>query len=250
VEGIDTGIATCTDTPLAYAIRHNVLNRAAMTYFQDVLGRDWMYPHAETLVTFFDNDRARHFMSQRGAEPRGLQLAFSMLATLRGIPEIYFGDEVAMNEGERAGDLAGFPGGFPHDEHNAFESSGRTVEQQQMFAHVQRLLKLRVEHKALRDGKEFHLFVDKTGFAYVRDHAGTAAGLTGDKHEALLIVVNNSDAAREFTLDIRDTTIETALQARRILAESDAKVSPGSIQVTVPARQLVIYKVECGCDAD
>jgi glycosidase len=43
-----------------------------------------------------------------------------------------------------------FPGGWPGDPRNAFEASGRTQEEQEIFAHVQKLLQLRASRPGLR----------------------------------------------------------------------------------------------------
>jgi len=171
------------------------------------------------------------------------------LLTVRGVPQIYSGDEIGMPGGNDPDNRRDFPGGFPGDARNAFQADGRTPEQQEVFEHFQKMLKLRAEHKALRRGKLFHLLADDTGFAFVRDYAGSNAGLTGDKRESLLMVMNNSDSPRSFHLDLRDTPIESAIQSARVLADSDATLKDGVLDVTVPARKLVIYSVECGCDA-
>ena len=95
------------------------------------------------LVTFIGNHDQMRFVSETGSSLAKLKAAFGLLLTLRGIPQIYSGDEIAMPGGNDPDNRHDFPGGFPGDAHNAFTAGGRTAEQQDAFAYVQSLLKLR-----------------------------------------------------------------------------------------------------------
>ena len=44
----------------------------------------------------------------------------ALLTTLRGIPQIYYGDEIGMAGDDDPDDRHDFPGGFPGDKQNAF----------------------------------------------------------------------------------------------------------------------------------
>jgi glycosidase len=96
-----------------------------------------------------------------------IKAAFSLLLTMRGIPQIYSGDEIAMPGGGDPDNRRDFPGGFPGDLRDAFTSSGRTSEQQEVFAHVQSLLALRKAHPTLRTGKQWHIGWDETYYAFL-----------------------------------------------------------------------------------
>ena len=128
-DGIDFRLATVFDFPLCQALRDVVIKGASMQKIVDVLQHDELYPHPETLVTFLGNHDDRRFMSEEGSSPAKLKAAFSLLLTLRGIPQIYSGDEIAMAGGDDPDNRRDFPGGFPGDPHNAF-TARRTAEQQ------------------------------------------------------------------------------------------------------------------------
>src|SRR5690606_2640709 len=71
------------------------------------------------------------------------KLAFTLLMTLRGIPQIYYGDEIGMmgDKGQGDGDIRrDFPGGWPADPQNAFEASGRTELEKGYFDFSKKLL--------------------------------------------------------------------------------------------------------------
>ncbi len=71
-----------------------------MTKLAEVLRLDALYPHPERLVPFIGNHDTIRFLDAPTATSQKLQLAFTLLATLRGMPQIYSGDEIAMRGGE------------------------------------------------------------------------------------------------------------------------------------------------------
>ena len=222
------------------AIRNVVLHDASAKELEEVLRHDWMFPHPENLVTFFGNHDTKRFMGESGADTRKLKLAFSLLLTLRGVPEIYYGDEIGLPGGEDPDNRRDFPGGFPGDRHDAFTTEGRTAEQQEVFVHVRELLHLRREHPALRAGGLIHIFGDDQVLAYVRR---SAEGL-GGRAEQLLIVMNNADQPRTVELDTGDTLIANTRSVTSLMGAGEAELRSGlDIRVTLPPRSLSIYQL-------
>ena len=136
-DGIDTRLTTPFDFPMNSAIREVIAHGASAKKIVDVLRQDRLYPHPELLVTFIGNHDMKRFVTDAGNSPDKLKLAFSLLTTLRGIPQLYYGDEIGMTGGDDPDNRHDFPGGFPGDQHNAFTQAGRTPEEQEIFAHVQ-----------------------------------------------------------------------------------------------------------------
>ena len=237
-EGVDTGLDTVFDFPIYSAIRDVVLKGASAKQLEDVLRHDWMFPHPENLVTFFDNHDTRRFMGEPGATTQKLRLAFSLLLTLRGIPEMYYGDEIGMPGGDDPDNRRDFPGGFPGDQPSAFTAAGRTPAEQSVFMHVRDLLHLRHEHPALRGGELIHIFGDEQVLAYVRQYAGGEAGPA----EQLLIVMNNGDEARTVELNIRDTPIANTRSLTTLTGTGKAELVNG-IRVPVASRSLSIFQL-------
>jgi glycosidase len=238
--GIDSGVDTVFDFSLFSALRKVILHDAPATLLEQVLEHDWLFPHPEWLVTFAGNHDTRRFMEE-GATAEKLNLAFSLLLTMRGIPQIYAGDEIGMPGGDDPDNRRDFPGGFPGDRRNAFTAAGRTADEQKIFAHVRNLLHLRQEHPALRQGKYVHIFSDERTFVYVRDLAAKAR----ERPERLLLVMNNADQPRTVEIDVRDTLLAQVKRLTRLSAEKEASVQPGArIAVELGARSLGIYSVD------
>jgi glycosidase len=232
-DGIDTHLTTPFDFPMNSAIREVVNHGGSATKIVDVLRQDRLYPHPELLVTFIGNHDMTRFLTDANGSAENLKLGFSLLATLRGIPQIYSGDEIAMLGGEDPDNRHDFPGGFPGDAHNAFLSSGRTPVEQDVYLHVQSLLKLRQDHPALRRGDQKHVIVTDDYYLFTREDAG----------ERLLIVFYKGDAAKSISVDLTDTSIANARGFTALNSAPAASVAGSKLQLQLAPKSVGIYKV-------
>ena len=64
-----------------------------------MLARDHLYPDPTRLVVFLGNHDMLRFMNETGATTAGLKLAQTFIMTTRGIPQVYYGDEIALPGG-------------------------------------------------------------------------------------------------------------------------------------------------------
>jgi glycosidase len=231
-DGIDSHLATVFDFPLCYALRDVVIKGGPMDKIVDVLRHDELYPHPEMLVTFIGNHDQRRFLSEDGSSPAKLKAATALLLTLRGIPQIYSGDEIAMPGGNDPDNRRDFPGGFA-DSHNAFTASGRTAEQQDVFAYVQALLALRKNHTALRTGKQWHIGWDATYYAFLRE----------SPEEKLLVIYNNAPKTVALNIPVENTPLETAHELQTAFGNSAAEIVSGQVHISLPAQTLSVFSV-------
>ncbi len=232
-DGIDTGLATVFDFPLRDALRGVIINGQSMERIVYVLEHDSLYPHPEMLVTFIGNHDNKRFMGEEGSSIAKLKAATGLLLTLRGIPQIYSGDEIAMPGGDDPDNRRDFPGGFPGDPANAFTAAGRTAEQQDVFTYTESLLALRKAHPALRTGKQWHIGWDSSYYAFLRDLP----------EEKLFVVYNNAANTRELKVPIGDTPMQGAKQLHPLFGNVTAQVSGEEVHITLPAQTLAVFKV-------
>jgi len=233
-DGIDSGLNTLFDFPLFFTLRDVLLRKAPVGGIADVLRHDWLYVHPDSLVTFFANHDLPRFASAAGSSPARLKLAFALTLTLRGIPELYYGDEIGIPGGGDPDNRRDFPGGWPGDLHNAFSAEGRTAEQQDLFSYVQSLLRLRREHPALQGGKLWHLFSDETAYVFMRE----------TEEERLLVVFNNSGEPRGLKFPLRDTPAQGAAGFTRMLGQATADVSDAEAQIATPSQSISIFLLD------
>jgi len=236
-DGIDSGLSTVFDFPLFNTLREVVIQGASMQKLVEVLQHDELYPHPDTLVTFLGNHDDRRFISEDGSSPAKLKAAFSLLLTLRGIPQIYAGDEIGLPGGDDPDNRRDFPGGFPGDPRNAFTAAGRTPEQQDIFTHVQSLLTLRQNHSALRTGKQWHIGWDDNYYAFLRE----------SPDEKLLVIYNNAQTPLDLNIPVEDTPLATAHQMQPIFGSKSGTTSPeistGQIHLSLPPQTLAVFTV-------
>jgi glycosidase len=233
-DGIDSGLNTLFDFPLFFTLRDVLLRKASVGRIADVLRHDSLYVHADSLVTFFANHDVPRFLSAAGSSSARLKLAFGLTLTLRGIPELYYGDEIGIPGGGDPDNRRDFPGGWPGDPQNAFSAEGRTAEQQDLFAYVQSFLRLRREHPALQSGKLWHLFSDETSYVFMRE----------TEEERVLVVFNNSAEPRRLKLPLHDTPAQGAAGFTRLLGQATADVSNAEAQIAVPSQSISIFLLD------
>jgi len=232
-DGIDSGLSTVFDFPLRDALRDVIIRGDSVAKIVTVLRHDGFYPHPEKLVTFFGNHDNSRFMGEKGSNAAKLKAAFSLLLTVRGIPQIYYGDEIAMTGGDDPDNRRDFPGGFPGDSRDAFTASGRTPEEQDVFAHVHSLLDLRKSHPALRTGKQWHIGWDETYYAFLRELP----------EEKILVIYNNAGQARALEIPLGDTPLEKSHQLQALFGNVSATIDDGKVRVTLPAQSTAIFSV-------
>jgi neopullulanase len=233
-DGIDTQLTTLFDFPLYYALRDVLLNGAPAGRLTNILRQDSLYPHPDFLVPFFGNHDTPRFSSVSGATPEKLKLAFAFTLTVRGIPEIYYGDEIGMQGGGDPDNRRDFPGGWPEDQNNAFSPSGRTPLQRDVFTYVQSLLRLRSEHDALREGKLWDLLSDDSTFVFLR----------ASDEEKLLVVFHPGAGTKTVTLSLQDTPAAEASGLSSIFGNAEADLAGRQLKLMMPPQSLAIFSIE------
>jgi neopullulanase len=233
-DGIDTGLATVFDFPLCKALRDVVIRGAPMQEMIDVLRQDHLYSNPDMLVTFLGNHDQPRFVSQAGSSPAKLKAAFSLLLTMRGIPQIYSGDEIAMDGTDDPDNRHDFPGGFPGDRKNAFTAAGRTAKQQDVFTYVQSLLTLRRNHPVLRTGKQWHIGWDQNYYAFLRE----------SPEEKLLIVYNNAATARALEIPTGDTPLEGVHRLETIFGTASPQLNDRTLRLSISAQSVALFRLE------
>jgi neopullulanase len=233
-DGIDSGVTSVFDYPMFFAEREGVVQKGSATRVVETLAADHLYPHADELVTIVGNHDVPRLAGMPGITQEQVKLVFSVVLTLRGIPQLYYGDEIGMKGGGDPDNRRDFPGGFPGDKADAFTAAGRTPEQQAIFAYVQALLKLRREHDALRSGSLWHLHWDDSAYAFAR--------VAGD--EKLVVVFNAGAKADEMRFSLDETPVAGAARVTRLFGDEDARIDGHELVVTMKARDLAVFAVQ------
>jgi glycosidase len=220
-DGIDDGVDALFDFPLFYPIRSAFAQGKPIREVAQMLSRDRIYRDPSSLVTLLGLHDVGRFMGEPGATPAGLKLAYTFLLTARGTPLLYYGDEIAMAGGNDPENRRDFPGGFPGDARDAFTAAGRTPVQQDVWTHVQALLRLRAERAELRRAPPEHLHVGEQSFVFRRGRT--------------VVALNNDTSRVEVRLPAMELPAAAVGGCAAPRRESDATV------VVIPARTGCVY---------
>ncbi len=240
---IDTGLYTPFDFPSYYSLVAALTGRKPLSAIADTLQSDSLYPHAERLVTLLGNHDKPRFLSEPGASPARLRLAFGLLATMRGMPHLYYGDEVAMTGGNDPDDRKDMPGGFPGSATDAFSQEKRFEAQQHMHDWVQTLFQLRLKTKALREGDQQNIFADSTFFVFTRGDQKAGTCVASPSSDRIVVVFNVADQARDVELPTRATDLEGCTSfAPALKTSASILAAPQSIKIHLEAESMAIFE--------
>jgi glycosidase len=214
-------------------LRDVLLYNAPVGRIADVLRHDALYPRPELLVPFFANHDVPRFASAEGGSLAKLKLAFGLTLTLRGIPELYYGDEIGMLGGGDPDNRRDFPGGWIGDANDAFTEAGRTREQQEIFSYVQELLRIRREHASLRGGQLWHLASDETAYVFLRE----------SEEERVVVAFNNADKNRALQVPLKATPLQSAAALSLLFGGAKAELAGSELHLSMPAQSLSIFLV-------
>ena len=96
------------DFPLEEAIRQALESNnqgwgGGLTRVYDVLTMDYMYADVNNILIMLGNhDMDRITDVVKDQDPRRVKLATALLATMRGIPQVFYGDEYGMTSADRS----------------------------------------------------------------------------------------------------------------------------------------------------
>jgi glycosidase len=231
-DGVDSGIDTLFDFPLFYRVRDTFGEGRSIKGLAEQLARDWVYPDATRLVTFAGLHDVDRFMNVSGATREGLRLATVFLLTSRGIPLIYYGDEIGLPGGGDPDNRRDFPGGFPGDARNVFEISGRTPEEQRLWTDIQTVARFRKQSLALRRGALIQLVVEDQIYAYARQ--------TGA--EIVVVVFNNATTPQSVTVPMGSLRLPSQAGWTAVLGEGPVEAKADQLTLSMSGRSVGVLR--------
>jgi glycosidase len=230
-DGADSGLDSLLDFPLFYPIRHAFAEGGNLDEVPKTLAKDYLYSNPNILVTLLGGHDDGRFMSERGATIAGLKLANAFVLTTRGVPQLYYGDEIAMTGPDEATARADFPGGFPGDKRNAFTKEGRTREEQEAFDFERRMAHLHTQLQPLQRGELINLLVSEQQYAYARK---TKTGV-------VFVAINNDAKPATIEFDVTPAGLANGtVLADRLGMVREVRVRGGRIQVDLPGRSAAV----------
>jgi neopullulanase len=194
---------------------------------------DFLYPNINNLMVFAENhdtERINHLYPTLA----DYKLAMTLIATVRGIPQIYYGSEIGM-AGEKSkgdGDIRrDFPGGWKGDPNNAFTPEGRTSTQQEYHAFTAKLFNWRKTSTAVHFGKTTQYVPQNNVYVYFR-HTQT---------QAVMVVINNALEPQTINTKRFNENLQPFSKGREALT---GKIVDLKGEITIEGKTALILELE------
>jgi glycosidase len=231
-DGIDSGLDSLLDFPLFYPIRHAFAEGHPLDEIPKTLAKDYLYTDPDILVTLLGGHDDGRFMSEKGATLAGLKLANAFVLTTRGVPQLYYGDEIAMTGPDEPTTRGDFPGGFPGDKRNAFKPQGRTRDEEDLFGYIRKLTRLHAELEPLKRGALINLYVSEQQYAYARK--------TG--REVAIIILNNDTKAATVEFNIKSAGLaDGEIMVDKLGQLTEVRISGTKLKTTLTPRSASLF---------
>lgn len=228
-DGFDSNLPSVMDFPTNEAIRQALGGNdngwgGGLTRIYDALSQDYLYGNVNNLLIFLDNhdmDRIEDVVKDQ--DPRRTKLAYTLLATMRGIPQVFAGDEYDMHSSDMSKGHSTLRMPLPMPEQ-------LTDEQRDMFDYQRRLLQWRKSEPVIHTGRTMHFLSRDNTYAFFRY----------TDEEAVFVFANASDEARTIpTTHYTEILSKYNLVGTDILTGKSVDLSLTNIEVA-PVSALIV----------
>ncbi|MBC9798288.1 glycoside hydrolase family 13 protein [Sinomicrobium weinanense] len=195
---------------------------------------DFLYSDINNLLVFAENHDTQRLNHIYEGDIDKYKMAMTLIATVRGIPQIYYGSEIGMagNKDKGDGDIRkDFPGGWEGDENNAFTASGRTEKQKEYFDFTSKLFSWRKHTPVIHTGKTKHYLPENNVYVYFRYN----------DNDTVMVLLNNSAEARTVKTDRFAESIGHHTKGKEVLSGKAVDISE---TINIPSKTAMILKLE------
>ncbi len=247
--GFNSNLPSIMDFPLRDAMigalcEDRVWWNEGMTRVYSVLAQDFVYHDLDNMMIFFANHDHPRTGDILRADPARMKLALAMLATLRGIPQLYYGDEMMFLERKDCKSHDGakridFPGGWADDKVDLFgaERSGIAAD---LHDYTARLFNWRKGCRAVQHGKTLHFLSRKNyGVHNVTDNSYSYFRYTSD--DTVFVYINNNDETRLLDWSHYSEFVPGPIRGTDVLSGETVLLQDG---LPIPAHSALIVEFD------
>ena len=239
IESYNSNLPSVMDFTLHDAIG-NVFNQdnaswdRGMIQVYDNFTNDFLYPNPDNLLVFVENHDTGRFNEIYKNDFKKYQMAMTLIATIRGIPQLYYGSEIGMNGDKGKGDAdirRDFPGGWKADSNNAFSKQGRTAEQQKFFDFSSKLFTWRKSKDVIHSGKTTHYIPENNVYVYFRYN----------EKETIMIVINNNSEKQILKTNRFKENIQNFKSGKEVLS---GKIIDLNTEIEIEGKSALILELK------
>lgn len=205
-----------------------------MTKIYDNFSNDFLYPNINNILVFAENHDTQRINHLYNNDIRKYKMAITILATTRGIPQIYYGSEIGMSGNKDNGDAdirQDFPGGWEGDANNAFTKEGRTEMQNQYFDFTSKLFNWRKNKSAVQFGKMTHYIPENNVYVYFRYNTA----------ESVMVLINNSNETRIIKTNRFQENIGNYKTGKDVITEQNIDVTN---EISLEPKSVLILELK------
>ena len=228
-------IPSMMDFPLQNALIKGLLEKdtwdSGIGNIFRVLANDFQYGNPYNLVVFAGNHDMTRIYSLLNERMDLYKMAMSIICTIRGIPQIYYGTEIAMASTDDHGELRkDFPGGWPNDDKNAFTGHGLNERELDAQNYLKKLLNWRKNNLAIAKGDLIHYPVQDGIYVYFRRY----------ENEMVMVIINNNDRAKTVYPDHFNETIKGRTKGVNIIND---RLHYLSREINIPGKSTLVLEI-------
>jgi glycosidase len=159
--------------------------------FYENFANDYLYANPNNMLVFLENHDTQRF-NESYPDLATYKMALSLIATTRGIPQIYYGSEIGMRGSKAVGDA--------DIRRDLFGNRDRLVldaNQEAYFQFTKNLLNWRKNQKVIHEGKFLQYVPQNNVYVYFRYLEPVTA--LGKEAEVIMVIINNSNKEETLT---------------------------------------------------
>ena len=206
-----------------------------MTRVYSSISHDYAYPDPQNMMIFLANHDHARMGDVLRHDPARMKLGLALMATLRGIPQLFSGDEMLFSAaGGRWNDGAkriDFPGGWEGDPVDLFTPEGREeAGVADLYDYAARLFNWRKGATVIHHGKTLHFMTRDNTYAYFRY----------DDSSKVFVYINNSTQEVTIPWAHYSELVEGPVEGTDVVTGARVTLSD---ETTVPAKTALIVEI-------
>ena len=218
-DGYTSCLPSLMDFPLQNAVMSGLVEpenwNSGLVKPYEMLANDFLYADPGNLVIFPDNHDMDRFFTQVNQDFALFKMGMVYFATMRGIPQFYYGTEILMDNDSAPGDhgiiRTDFPGGWAGDTTNAITGEGLSTLQKEAQAFTKYLLNWRKQKDVVHHGQLVQFAPENGVYAYFRF----------DESDKLMVVFNKNEKKTKLSLAKFDELLGEHTKAFDVLLQQD-----------------------------
>ncbi|MCM1351892.1 MAG: glycoside hydrolase family 13 protein [Alistipes senegalensis] len=223
-DGFDSHLPSIMDFPLYDAICRALPTDSlrwgeGMIRVYNALSDDFAYHDLAHMMIFAGNHDTERLADLVRGDAGRVKIAMTLLATLRGIPQLFAGDELMFRSADLSQGHGGlrvdFPGGWQGDAVDLFDPAQRQGKAAEVHEYTRRLFNWRKTKPVIHAGRTLHFASRDNTYAYFRY----------DDTDTVFVFINNSRGRKAVPWSHYAELAESLTEGRDVLTGEAVTVS-------------------------